>query len=120
VTHSTSEVRPLGRDECLALLASTQRGRIAVSDRALPVIVPVRYELVGNDVVIECCTGVLASAAAGGHVVCLQTDVFDPAALLAWTVSVTGPLRVREWHATGAVTAALDTLTLSGCRIDEG
>lgn len=101
------------------MLASTDRGRIALSDHALPVIVPVRYELVGADIVVASCTGILAAAAAGGHVVCLQTEVFDPADVLAWTVSATGPLRVRSWHATGAVTAVLDTLSLRGFRVDE-
>ena len=36
-------VRVLARTECLALLATAEVGRIAVSARALPLILPVRF-----------------------------------------------------------------------------
>lgn len=108
----------LDRQQCLALLASTDRARVALSTRALPVIVPVRYRLVGAEIVIDSCTGVLAAAAAGGHIVCLQAEVVDPATSVAWSVAVTGPLRPAAWRATAGVVGVLDTASVTGCSVD--
>lgn len=44
--------RVLTRDECLAFLASAEIGRIAISRRALPLIVPVRFVMDRDRIVI--------------------------------------------------------------------
>ncbi len=111
-------IRELDRRACLALLATTDRARVALSNQALPVIVPVRYRLDGVQIVIDACTGILTAAASGGHIVCLQADVTDPETSIAWSVAVTGPLRGAEWHADGTVVGVLDTASITGCSVD--
>jgi nitroimidazol reductase NimA-like FMN-containing flavoprotein (pyridoxamine 5'-phosphate oxidase superfamily) len=46
-------VRELDRDECLALLATTNLGRLALTRRAPPMIVPARYLVHDERVIIH-------------------------------------------------------------------
>ena len=119
VIFGTTAVRTLDRSECLSLLASSDRGRVALSNRALPTIVPVSFRLVDEEVVIDVCDGILADAAAAGCIVCLQTDHFEALTVPTWTVSVTGPLTIREWPASGPISATLDTAAVAGCALDD-
>jgi len=119
VTPDTSAIRRLDRWHCLVLMGSKDRARVALSDRALPVIVPVLYRIEGTEIVLPSCRGIVAAAAAGGHVVCFQTDVVDPDSGIAWSIVATGRLTARAWGATGSVTASLDTTSLTGYGIDD-
>jgi nitroimidazol reductase NimA-like FMN-containing flavoprotein (pyridoxamine 5'-phosphate oxidase superfamily) len=83
--------RPLLRSECLELLALAPRGRVALSDRALPIIVPVSYRLVGDAIEIEATGRILTNAGAKGHVVCFEADSSGPDE--DWSVVVIGKLR---------------------------
>ena len=47
-------LRVLTREECLALLATAEIGRIAISARALPVILPVRFAMDGDRISKRC------------------------------------------------------------------
>ena len=47
---ASSSIAP---DECLRLLASTTVGRVALTSKALPVILPVNYAVDGDTVVIR-------------------------------------------------------------------
>lgn len=118
MTRDGVRIHELDRRACLELLKTTDRARVALSNQALPVIVPVRYRLVGVEILIDGCTGILAAAAAGGHIVCLQAEVTDPATSIAWSVAVTGQLRSGSWRATGAVTGILDTASITGCSLE--
>ena len=82
--------RPLVRSDCLELLARTSRGHVALSDRALPIIVPVRYHLVRDAVEIEATGRMLTNAGANGHVVCFEAD--SSGADEGWCVVVIGRL----------------------------
>ena len=82
--------RPLLRSECLELLALAPRGRVALSDRALPIIVPVSYRLVGDAIEIEATGRMLTNAGANGHIVCFEADSSD--ADEGWSVVVIGKL----------------------------
>lgn len=119
MTCNRGETNELDRRQCLDLLATNGRARVALSRQALPVIVPVRYRLVGDEIVIDCCTGTLAAAAAGGHIVCLETEVVDPATSIEWSVAVTGTLRRIPLRADGSSAAVLPTTTVTGCRVDD-
>jgi uncharacterized protein len=80
----------LDRTECLALLATSNLGRLALTRRALPRIVPARY-LVHNDrVVIHLSTGLDDVGWIDGEVVALQVSAFDEDQTHGWSVSVTG------------------------------
>jgi len=80
----------LSRDECVALLARGGVGRIALTMRALPVILPVGYTLLGDDVVFRADEGSRVAAAADHAVVAFEADDVDERSGGAWSVCVTG------------------------------
>jgi uncharacterized protein len=80
----------LDRDECLTLLASEPVGRIGITDRAMPSILPVNYLLDGSDVIIRSTAGSKLAAATREAVVAFETDSFDPAKQSGWSVLVVG------------------------------
>src|SRR6188472_2125079 len=82
--------RPLMRSECLELLARTSRGRVALSERALPSILPVGYRLRHDAIEFEATGQVLTNAGANGHVVCFQVDSSDGGD--GWSVIAIGRL----------------------------
>jgi uncharacterized protein len=106
-------VRELDRDECLALLATTNLGRLALTRRALPTIVPARYLVNDERAVIHLSTGLNHVAWLDGEVVALQVSAFDETQTYGWTVFITGaahgmpdPIRPQDhpnapWIATG-------------------
>jgi hypothetical protein len=80
--------------QCWALLAAAFTARLALTDGALPVIVPIRHRLVGGDVVFAITGGVLLRAALANDVVCVQTDVDGGDATGPWTVVGTGVIEL--------------------------
>jgi nitroimidazol reductase NimA-like FMN-containing flavoprotein (pyridoxamine 5'-phosphate oxidase superfamily) len=83
----------LDRAECLRLLATAGVGRIAISARAMPVILPVHYVLDGDDIVVRTHRGSTLDLATQGAVVAFEADCVGPGADLAWSVLVTGKAR---------------------------
>jgi hypothetical protein len=83
-------VRELDRTECLALLATTNLGRLALTRRALPTIVPARYLVNDERVVIHLSTGLDHVAWLDGEVVALQVSAFDDTQTYGWSVCITG------------------------------
>jgi hypothetical protein len=81
-------------DECFDLLASTSVGRVALTRKALPVILPVNYAVDGDTVVIRTRPGsLLASSRERGVVVAFEVDELDRETCTGWSVLVTGTLR---------------------------
>jgi nitroimidazol reductase NimA-like FMN-containing flavoprotein (pyridoxamine 5'-phosphate oxidase superfamily) len=80
----------LSRDECLALLRGSHLGRVAVSIDALPVILPVQYAVLGDDIVFRTGVGTKLDAALRGAVVAFEIDSVDPLYHRGWSVLVTG------------------------------
>jgi len=78
----------LSRDECLALLGGSGMGRVAVTMNALPVVLPVCYAVLDEDVIIRTGTGTKLSAAVNHAVVTFQIDHLDGDE--RWSVCVTG------------------------------
>nr|WP_234443733.1 pyridoxamine 5'-phosphate oxidase family protein [Streptomyces sp. NRRL B-24484] len=87
---------PLGRSECLKLLASVPLGRIVFTKDALPAIRPVNH-IVADDAVIirthDSAALTTAIAGTGGTVVAYEADAIDPDTHLGWSVVVTGYAR---------------------------
>ena len=83
-------LRVLSRDESLHLLATTNFGRIAISSRALPMILPVQFELDGDRIVVTTWDGSILSKATRGAVVAFEAE--GPARLghPSWSVLVNG------------------------------
>ena len=82
----------LDLEECLRLLATTTIGRIALTRRALPIVLPVSYDMRADRIVL--CDGPwTASAAAAEGVVAFEADGIDPASHEGWSVAVVGLAR---------------------------
>ena len=94
----------LSGPDCLRLLASRSFGRLAYTDRALPSILPLRYGLVGRQVVLRPGTDGLAQRL-DGQVVAFEVDAVDtdpaevhgePDGGHGWIVVVTGFARLAR------------------------
>jgi nitroimidazol reductase NimA-like FMN-containing flavoprotein (pyridoxamine 5'-phosphate oxidase superfamily) len=83
----------LDRQECLRLLTQTQRGRIAIHTAALPAILPVRFVLDVNRVVLSASEGTTLARATDGSVVAFQTDGTERETEREWSVSLIGLAR---------------------------
>jgi len=83
-------MRELSRGRCLELLASARVGRVGVSVRALPVVLPVSYRLDGERVVFRTVPGTKLDAAVHRSVVAFETDAYDPDGVWGWSVLVQG------------------------------
>jgi nitroimidazol reductase NimA-like FMN-containing flavoprotein (pyridoxamine 5'-phosphate oxidase superfamily) len=90
----TERTMTLASDECLRLLASTTVGRVALTSKALPVILPVNYAMDGDTVVIRTRPGsLLATSRERGVVVAFEVDELARQTCSGWSVLVTGTLR---------------------------
>ena len=84
----------LTKAECLQLLGTVRSGRIALSKRALPTIMPVMYRIDGATVTFGVSGGLLAAAAERGDVVCFEADFTSADESELWSVVVVGKLRL--------------------------
>ena len=80
----------LSTDECRNLLRSHTVGRIAVHIGEAPMILPVRYGLLDDDVVFRTDPGSKLSAAAMRVMVAFEVDDIDAASRTGSSVVVTG------------------------------
>lgn len=88
--HDRNGLAELDRSECLKLLRSATIGRLALTDGALPVILPVSYTLLDDDVVFATSTGAKLRAAINRAVVAFEVDDVDLATRSGWSVCITG------------------------------
>lgn len=80
----------LERGECLRLLAASSIGRIGISIGALPVVLPINFRLVDDQVVFRTGIGSKLDAASTDSVVAFEVDEFDPLSHTGWSVVVSG------------------------------
>lgn len=80
----------LDEQQCLALLATAEIGRVGVSIAALPAIFPVNYRLIDGSVVFLTSPGTKLEAAAANAVVAFEVDDFGMADRTGWSVLVVG------------------------------
>jgi uncharacterized protein len=83
----------LSRSACLRLLAASTVGRVAVSRRALPTILPVNYAMLGDDIVFATGTGSKSLAIAEEVVIAFEVDEVDLVTRSGWSVVVVGKAR---------------------------
>jgi nitroimidazol reductase NimA-like FMN-containing flavoprotein (pyridoxamine 5'-phosphate oxidase superfamily) len=76
--------------ECRRLLGSVPVGRLVFTERALPMVHPVNFVLLGDDVVISTGPGTKFAAAERGDVVAFEADHFDENTRSGWSVLVVG------------------------------
>jgi uncharacterized protein len=86
----------LTRAECVELLHTKRIGRVALSMRALPVVLPVSYALLGSDIVVRTGPGSKLEAALTGAVVGFEVDDIDEATGTGWSVLVQGAASVLD------------------------
>ena len=102
----------LDRAGCLALLAPGGHGRVAATMRAVPVIIPAAYTLLGEDVILAVGAEDGHSRAVAEAVVAFEAD--QPAEGGAtWAVHVTGVA-----HPIGPGRFRLSSEIISGWRVD--
>ena len=80
----------LTRDECLAHLGKVSVGRLGVTIRALPVILPVNFAVHEGQVVLRSVAGSKLDAATAGAVVAFEADDHAPDGAWGWSVLVQG------------------------------
>lgn len=84
----------LSREDCLSLLGTARLGRIAVTSRALPTILPVNFSFDGRQILIRTGRGTKLDAATRDSVVAFEVDQIEPGRNTEWSVVVTGVARV--------------------------
>ncbi len=80
----------LDRSECLRLLEESRLGRVGCTAGALPVVLPVNFRLVDEQIVFRTAVGTKLDAATDNAVVAFEVDHFDPMEHVGWSVLVTG------------------------------
>ena len=83
----------LDEDACRTLLHTCRLGRIALTDGALPMILPVTFACLDDDLVFRTGPGALERAAVARQVVCFEADWLDEQITAGWSVSAIGQLR---------------------------
>jgi uncharacterized protein len=87
-------VRALTTEECYRLLATARLGRLALSHKALPFVLPVSSLLHERRIVIQTTGGPILEAARSAPVVAFEADDIEPCTYAGWSVVVTGQMRV--------------------------
>jgi len=80
----------LNREDCLELLAHEPVGRVALTARALPVVLPVNFALLDGDIVWRSAQGTKLNAASAGFVVAFEVDCYETDRREGWSVMVQG------------------------------
>jgi len=95
----------LSRAECWELLADAGIGRLALSVRALPTILPARYTVDEGSVILGLGRYGLPDSAIDGTVVAFAVDRFDVAPGHGWMVQLQGRARPEPHDAVPADSA---------------
>lgn len=105
----------LSEDECRRLLDTRVIGRVGLTERALPAIVPVRISVVEDSIVLE---EVFAGdpPLSTGSVAALEVDSLEPDGGPSWVVEVRGILEELPGTCAGRPRRVLSTRGISGWR----
>ena len=94
MTFDRNGLETIEEAECLRLLESAAVGRLALSVRALPVVLPVNFALMSDGILIRTGAGTKLDQACDRAVVAFEVDGFDPIAKVGWSVLVQGTASV--------------------------
>ena len=97
----------IGREECVAKLASQQVGRVGVCG-GRPGVFPVLYALLDGDIVFRTAPGEKLIAAALNRELVFEIDSYDVATHTGWSVNVVGAAEEIEDPAELARAEALE------------
>lgn len=90
VQRDLNGLEVLDPSECMRLLGSVSLGRIGLSSDALPVVLPVNFVLVGDQIVVRTRRGTKLAAATRNAIVAFEVDQLDPHSGVGWSVMVQG------------------------------
>ncbi len=93
---SAERLRDLSEEECRALLETSEIGRVGVSVRALPAIIPVRYAILDDHVVFRTSGDTLLAKVVADAIVAFEADAVDRDDLHGWSVLVVGRAELIE------------------------
>lgn len=82
----------LDEQDCRRLLTVATHGRLAFTEGALPMVLPVTYTVRGDDVIASL-VGVEVDRVIRGAVVAFEVDSYKPQTQEGWCVSMIGPAR---------------------------
>jgi Pyridoxamine 5'-phosphate oxidase len=122
----TAHEHALSERDCWELLATVSVGRLALSVRALPTIVPVQYYLDGRRLAV--CLGHhgLPARALDETIIAFAADSIDPVTRSGWSVQVQGrslvPRGLRidiacDWPSAAAQVVEIEPGKISGHRM---
>jgi nitroimidazol reductase NimA-like FMN-containing flavoprotein (pyridoxamine 5'-phosphate oxidase superfamily) len=134
MTTDRNGLEVLDADECFRLLETATIGRIGITSRALPVILPINYRVDGGQILFRTSAGTKLDAATHNAVVAFEVDGVDPIYHSGWSVLVTGVAQDATARATDdAISAtprwapgvedrlvAISIDQISGRRLDAG
>ena len=80
----------LDREDCLGLLQDEPVGRVALTSRALPVVLPVNFAMLDGDIVWRSAQGTKLNDASAGFVVAFEVDHYEPDHKRGWSVMIQG------------------------------
>ena len=83
-------MQTLEASECVELMKSVPVGRIAITIKALPVILPVNFVVIDDVIVFRTVPGTKLAAATSGAVVAFEVDSYEPHGRTGWSVVVQG------------------------------
>jgi uncharacterized protein len=83
-------VRPMTQQQCLARLQEAPVGRVAVTRRALPAVVPVNYVLAGSSILFRTEPGGMLALGCDKTVVAFEIDELAADGMSGWSVLVVG------------------------------
>jgi nitroimidazol reductase NimA-like FMN-containing flavoprotein (pyridoxamine 5'-phosphate oxidase superfamily) len=83
-------VDTLRAEECLELISHVPVGRVGVTMRALPVIIPVNFQLLAGSIYARIVEGSSLAAATSNAVVAFEVDSVEADGKGGWSVSIQG------------------------------
>jgi nitroimidazol reductase NimA-like FMN-containing flavoprotein (pyridoxamine 5'-phosphate oxidase superfamily) len=86
----TDTLGELSETECRRLLATQTLGRVGITSRGLPCILPVCYTYDEGAIVFRTGAGTKLRAAVSGDVLAFEVDTYDVASGRGWSVLVLG------------------------------
>jgi nitroimidazol reductase NimA-like FMN-containing flavoprotein (pyridoxamine 5'-phosphate oxidase superfamily) len=130
MTLDGADPQVLAQAECFRLLAGERLGRVAITVKALPVILPVRFALDRDEIVFRAPPGGVLAEATHHAVIAFEADGSEPG-VGSWSVLATGVARhladhdarvltsLPPWSSETDVFVALAPQLLSGRRLSE-
>jgi len=107
-------LQPLTYDECLRRLDAGGVGRVAITQHALPAILPVNFVTRGERILFRTEPGGMLAHGCDGKVVAFEIDGIDSDGRAGWSVLVIGTASILDWAAQDVVETDLLSAVTAG------